>query len=155
MIITQIRVFKAIVILLSIGALLVLFLRFWDRPRPEEGMYTEVSIGKVSIPVTIADTEALRTQGLSNTAFLTEGTGKLFIFDEVGMYGFWMKDMRYAIDIIWIDENRTIVGVLDTITPDTYPTVFYPPVPVRYVLEVPAGFSKQYGIAEKQLLRLP
>lgn len=106
----------------------------------------EIKGKKTTIPVSVADTEAERAQGLSFTRELTEGRGKLFLFDAPGTYGFWMKDMRYPIDIVWIDSTWKVVAVTTDIAPETYPQVFYPPTDIRYVLELGAGDAERQGI---------
>lgn len=145
--VTQTRVFKAIFILLITGALLVLFVRF-GLPEKEDGGLTVnglVRIENTDIPVRIVETEKERTQGLSGTASLPEGKGMLFIFDSPASYGFWMKDMRYSIDIIWIDESRRVVGIAESVSQFSYPETFFPPVPVQYVLEMNSGDARRYG----------
>lgn len=146
--VTQTRVFKAIFILLITGALLVLFVRFGVPEKEGDGLVMNgfVRVENIDIPVRIVETEKERTQGLSGTASLPEGEGMLFIFDAPSMYGFWMKDMRYSIDIIWIDEANRVVGVDDSVSQFSYPEIFYPPAPVRYVLEMNSGGARQYGL---------
>ena len=111
-----------------------------------------VKINDTSIKVEIADTVESRAQGLSGKKTLQDGTGMLFIFDEPGQYGFWMKDMNFAIDIVWISESFEVIGIEHEVTPETFPTIFYPPGPVRYVLELPAGFSRNRGIDIEQFI---
>lgn len=125
---------KRIYILGAIGALLfgVLLLRS-DRVSPY------VTAGEMQIPVTIADSPAQRERGLSGTESLSKGTGKLFIFERPGTYGFWMKDMQYPIDIVWIDAGWKVVGVAAQVLPESYPEMVYPPSEVLYVLELNAG----------------
>lgn len=104
-----------------------------------------VVIGGDNIAVDVADEEAEQVQGLSGRSGLGPNEGMLFIYPEPSRPGFWMKDMRFDIDIVWIGEeggNTKIVAVLPYLTPQTFPQVFAPPedvAPVRYVLEVPAG----------------
>lgn len=107
-----------------------------------------VRIGGRDVRVLLADTPAKRTQGLSGRSGLGENEGMLFIFPEEGMYGFWMKDMNFSIDIIWIDSDGKVVHIAKSASPDSYPTSFSPPKPARYVLEVRAGFAEQYGVGE-------
>lgn len=95
--------------------------------------------GKVPFEVSIADSEEERSQGLSGVPRLPSQTGKLFIFENPGMYGFWMKDMNFTLDIVWIDESLTIVGIAHGATPESYPEVFFPPKAVTYVLEINSG----------------
>jgi uncharacterized membrane protein (UPF0127 family) len=131
------RILNCIYICLAIGALFGAL--FW---RPELSSYDYGSVvhaGDLIIPVNIADTVELREQGLSGTTSLPKGTGKLFIFDTPGVYGFWMKGMHYPIDIVWIDESWRVVGLTTNATPESYPTIFYPPASVRYVLELNSG----------------
>ena len=98
--------------------------------------------------VEVADTESTREQGLSGRLNLPEGQGMLFVFDTDGSWGIWMKDMRFAIDIVWADASGAIVTVSSNVAPDTYPEKsFYPIAPARYVLELPAGFTTAHGIA--------
>ncbi|MCX7927973.1 MAG: DUF192 domain-containing protein, partial [Candidatus Omnitrophica bacterium] len=62
----------------------------------------------------------------------------------------WMKNMRFPLDFIWIDSEKKIVEITQNVpicTVDNCP-VYSASVPIRYVLEVPAGFVKRYGISE-------
>ena len=74
----------------------------------------------------------------------------LFVFDEDGDWGIWMKDMQFPIDILYISQNGSVVSIDANISPNTYdtnpPEVFYPPLAVRYVLELPAGFAAAHTI---------
>lgn len=95
-----------------------------------------------SFRVEIADTDFLRAKGLSGHKPLSDYEGMLFMFDRPDTYGFWMKDMTFPIDIIWIDENWKIVHIENSVSPNTYPQSFYPDFPAKYVLEVKAGVSQ-------------
>jgi uncharacterized membrane protein (UPF0127 family) len=94
----------------------------------------------------IADTDASRRQGLSDKPSLPEDAGMLFVFDVPGQYGFWMKDMTFPLDMVWIGADKTVVSVSKDLSPDTYPEVFNPPVPISYVLEINAGSADRLGI---------
>jgi len=98
------------------------------------------------VVVEVADTEALREQGLSGRPNLPEGQGMLFVFDTDGVWGIWMKGMQFPIDIVWADASGTVVTVAVNIAPDTYPDSFYPTIPARYVLELQAGFTATHDI---------
>ena len=108
------------------------------------------------VHVEIADTDALREQGLSDRTSLAENTGMLFVFDQPVVPGFWMKDMHFPLDIIWISADSTIEGVEKNLSPDTYPKPFAPAAPVKYVLEVNAGYfdthSLKVGMQVRQVL---
>ncbi|KKW35567.1 hypothetical protein A2852_02860 [Candidatus Adlerbacteria bacterium RIFCSPHIGHO2_01_FULL_54_23] len=107
-----------------------------------------ISIGGAKVEVEIADSTAERIRGLSGRDPLPEGKGMLFIFESDGYHGIWMRDMRFALDIVWADAKGKIVTVARNVAPETYPKVFEPSALARYVLEVPAGFAKRNSIAE-------
>ncbi|MSR87693.1 MAG: DUF192 domain-containing protein [Candidatus Zambryskibacteria bacterium] len=121
---------------------------------PAPAHYQKVSTSQVdtlriddsTITVEIADTDEERSIGLSGRETLPSGQGLLFIFDETGLYGFWMYDMNYPIDIVWINSDWTVAGVQSGIDPDTYPKLFYPPSPIKYVLEINSGDASRLGI---------
>ncbi|MBP9816502.1 MAG: DUF192 domain-containing protein [Candidatus Pacebacteria bacterium] len=92
-----------------------------------------------------ADTNEERERGLSGRAEVPHNYAMLFVFDTPARYGFWMKDMRTSIDIIWLDENHVVTKVDEAILPSTFPTLFYPPTPTRFVLETAAGQAKVLG----------
>ena len=110
-----------------------------------------VTIKNTEIQAEVRDSALGRAQGLSGKQSLEEGHGMLFIFDSPGEYGFWMKDMNFAIDLLWIEDGK-IVGVAEHLVPEPEKniltlTVYKPPQPVRYVLELPDGNVKKYGFA--------
>lgn len=120
--------------------------------------YVRYETGNISlsngtnIPVYLADTPRVRTRGLSNKTYLPEGEGMLFVFEESGVYSFWMKDMNFSIDMIWIDQSGKVVHVESDVAPETYPTLFTSTEPALYVLEVNAGFTAQKGIRVGSML---
>lgn len=113
-----------------------------------------VFIGGVDVRVTIAQTQSEREKGLGGHAPLGIDEGMLFVFPKDGVHAFWMKDMQFAIDIIWISADGTIVHVVENVSPDTYPTSFASPGPARYVLEVPAGFVASHNVQIGDVARL-
>ena len=66
-----------------------------------------------------------------------------------------MKDMNYAIDIIWADQEGKIVHIEENVTPDTFPNTFSSPSPAWFVVEANAGFVAQHGIAIGDKIVLP
>jgi len=105
-----------------------------------------IAIGNTTLRVAIADSVQERTIGLSGTKELPQGTGLLFVFDAENIPGFWMKDMLFPIDIIWIAHDGTVVGIDENISPDSFPNVFRPTTRVQYVLEVPAYFALEHTV---------
>lgn len=142
---------KKLLLLVCASALLVISIKFFPYHCNSDACSTlsveqkEVSIGNINIKVEVADTESLREQGLSGRSGLADGSGMLFVFQEMGKYGFWMKDMNFPIDIIWIQGNK-VADIDQSVSPDTYPQIFYPEVDVNFVLEAPSGFAKDKGL---------
>ena len=111
-----------------------------------------VVIGETKLNVQVADSESERERGLSGKSSLNPGTGLLFVFDETGAHGIWMKDMLFPIDIIWIADNMQVIHLEENVSPDSFPTVFRSERFARFVLEVPAGFISEEGIKSGDLL---
>jgi hypothetical protein len=119
----------------------------WHMPDEQRADMAAVYIGGTTVSAWIADTPDERRRGLSGYATLPENQGMLFVFEEPGAYGMWMKDMNFSIDVVWISAGGVIVDVRENISPDTYPEVFTPRTSAQYVLELPADFVKTYGIS--------
>ena len=112
----------------------------------------EIYVADKKIVVDIADKLDEQTLGLSYRKSMSENTGMLFIFPQPGSMGFWMKNMNFSLDFIWIDSNNKIISIAKNISPKTYPKIFYSPLPVKYVLEVNAGWSDRNGIKNGDLV---
>lgn len=98
------------------------------------------------ITAEVADTKSSRELGLSGRTKMKEHDGMLFIFDSPGRYGFWMKDMLFPLDIIWINQNGIVVEIERSATPESYPKTFMNTSPANYILEVNAGVAEKQGI---------
>ncbi len=105
-----------------------------------------LKIGENELQVELADTEEKRVQGLSGRETLESGHGILFLFENPDFHGFWMKDMHFPIDIVWINEDSVVVGVEREVSPDTYPQIFSSNTKVKYVLEINSGEASSLGI---------
>lgn len=106
------------------------------------------------IHVSIADTSEERERGLSGRKRLALDEGMLFIFPQNGWYAFWMKDMRFSIDILWLSESGAVVHIVESVSPATYPTRFVSESSARYVLELPAGYAEAHKIEVGDIVRL-
>lgn len=94
----------------------------------------------------VAATPNQRRRGLSDYDSLDDNEGMLFIYDQPGNYGFWMKDMDFAIDVIWLDEDYEVVTVKRNLSPSSYPNTFYPTKPAKNVIEVASGTAQTLKI---------
>ena len=112
----------------------------------------EVIIGDNKITVEIADTENTRFKGLSGKDKIDENTGMLFVFDgSAAIRTFWMKDMKFPLDFIWINDNKIIqidkgIQIPQANTPDANLPTYTSKEPVNYVLEVNAGYTDKNNI---------
>lgn len=120
-------------------------------PTPSDATPT-VTIGGASFTVDLADTPEKRFQGLSGREILEEGTGMLFVFQEERQHTFWMKDMRFPLDMIWITAECTIADIIADVPnppPDqkngALPT-YSPSAPGTFVLELNAGVAAASGL---------
>jgi len=104
-----------------------------------------LAVGRTTLTVEVAQTPAERAQGLSGRESLAADEGMLFVFPESASHPFWMAGMHFPLDIVWISENKKVVGLSENIPPPPSGTpaesckLYYPPEPVKYVLEVNAG----------------
>jgi uncharacterized membrane protein (UPF0127 family) len=117
---------------------------FYFSKEPKEPTLT---IGDKSIYLIIADSDEERELGLGNRESLPENEAMLFVFEKPDKYAFWMKDMKFPIDIIWLDQEFKIVHIAYDVQVESYPEfIFEPPQESLYVLETVAGFAQKNGL---------
>jgi hypothetical protein len=107
-----------------------------------------VHVGDHAVVVEIVRTPAEQSLGLGNRDSLEWGRGMLFVYEKTGFLSFWMKRMRFDIDIVWIRDGR-VVGISAFVpypreNPNRPATVRSPEL-VDTVLEVPAGYAQANG----------
>jgi len=107
-----------------------------------------------TIHVSVADTGATRELGLGGHAPLAADEGMLFVFQQDAVNKFWMKDMTFPLDIIWLNADGGIVYIQPGLSPATYPSVYGPDTPTRYVLEVNAGYAAAHGVTVGDTVQL-
>ncbi len=98
------------------------------------------------LELAVAASQEEKSEGLSGYDNLASDEGMLFVYDQPGEYGFWMKNMEFAIDIFWLTEDNEVVGVKEEAQPSSYPQTFHPDQPAKKVVETPAGFTKTENI---------
>jgi len=109
----------------------------------------DIRIGAQRFAVEVAATPAARERGLSGHKPLARNAGMWFVMPEVGLPGFWMRGMRFPIDLIWVSPDQRVLGAatLPLCRKDRCP-IRYAPEPSAYVLEVAAGrFAGKAGDA--------
>ena len=116
---------------------------------------TVITESGISIPVEVSDTPEKRSLGLGKRDMLQKDWGMLFVFQKRIPHHFWMKDMRFPIDIIWIDNHRIVEMAKNVPPPEkgASPKVLKPIYPSNFVLEIEAGRAKTLGLRMGQKLR--
>ncbi|PKB80318.1 MAG: hypothetical protein BZY88_08915 [SAR202 cluster bacterium Io17-Chloro-G9] len=118
-----------------------------------------VTLGGVPFLVELAVTSRQRIQGLSGHPPLAPGAGMLFVFEQAGRYSFWMREMLFSLDMVWIDAECNVVHITRDAPPqrpdqdlDDLPR-YGPPVPALYVLEINAGAAESNAVTVGSTVR--
>jgi len=104
-------------------------------------------INDTKIFVEVADTVQKQAQGLSGRDSLPENQGMLFVFNQPNYYSFWMKEMKFPLDFVWID-NKQVAEITQNVQPQDYqpPKTLTPKEKVDMVLEINAGEAEKLNI---------
>lgn len=124
---------------LVIGLVVLLFLQ-------SRNFTHSLRIKNTELKVAIADSNEEKATGLCCRDSLLTNTGMLFVYDEPGIYQFWMKDTRIPLDMYWLNSDKKIIHIEENVQPSSYPRSFGPDAPAQYVLETNAGFARRYNI---------
>lgn|GEM_PF-684686 len=111
----------------------------------------EVTISRQRIFIEATKTQAEFTKGLGGRPCIPDDQGMFFAFSKPGQYRFWMKGMRFPIDILWINSDHRVAGVEINVSPSTYYSKF--PFfendkdhPAQYVLELKANKARDLKV---------
>ena len=115
---------------------------------------TQARLGGFNLSLETVTEPQAQERGLSRRSGLGAHDGMLFVFPHDDYYSFWMKDMKFPIDILWLDANYTIVDSAQAVQPSSYPQTFAPRVPARYVVELPAGFFVEHSLKIGNILEI-
>lgn len=138
---------RTFVVRLIVAVVLALMAVLWYlQPVQLAANQIRLTLGDTTITADVVDNEVTREQGLSGRSGLTDEEGMLFVFQDDGRPAFWMKDMLFAIDMIWLSSDKKVVYIAQNATPQSYPTSFYPDTNSRYVLEVPSGWVTRHHV---------
>jgi uncharacterized protein len=107
---------------------------------------TTVRIGAAQVDAEIAANEVERERGLSGRDELPDGRGMLFVYSGSAVRSYWMKGMRFPLDIIWIDRGRVTGVEADVPVPQGDLPLYSSRTPADRVLEVPAGWAAHHGV---------
>lgn len=151
-------------IAILVGALIVLIIAVWAfvnlRPLLGDlfgGNKGTVVVNGETFTVSLADTPEKQTKGLSGKRSLPTDQGMLFVFPEAGTPSFWMKEMQFPLDIIFINAT-TVTTVYDNVPPPADKNaplqVYKPTAPSDKVLELNGGQAAQLGIKPGTVLEI-
>ncbi|MEM1128127.1 MAG: DUF192 domain-containing protein [Bacteroidota bacterium] len=105
-----------------------------------------------TIAIEIADTDSSRERGMMQRTSFPPSSGMLFVFPNVAPRSFWMANTPLPLDIMFVDEDLTIVNIIKYTRPFSQASVSSEG-PAQYVVEVPAGFSDQHGLIATDRVR--
>jgi uncharacterized membrane protein (UPF0127 family) len=123
------------------------YMAFNSTPASPAGLkVVQLTIHKSHIFAEVADTPAAIEQGLGGRTSMPADRAMLFQFDSDGMYCFWMKEMHFPIDVVWLDNSKKVVHIKHRAQPSSYPDQICPDTDSRYVIEMNAGQAEKLGI---------
>jgi len=133
---------------LLLGAIVVVFVTVLLITLFVSKKSTKVIIGNQTFRVMVAKTDKEKQIGLSNKKQIAKDQGMLFIFDNSDLYSFWMKNMEFPIDIIYINGNKvtTVISNAKVPSSNTNLMIYQPEDKSDKVLEISAGLSNKYNI---------
>ena len=119
-----------------------------------------IMVDDVPLQVQIADSEPRRIRGLMFQEQLPNDQGMIFVFNEPGVYSLWMLNMQFPLDMIWFDENGSVVHIEKDISPCKKPIEIMacqsivPSGDALYILEITAGFIDEFNITKDSKLSI-
>lgn len=144
------KLIVGIIILIGILSALILLRVF-----PDNKTYVEIDNKKFYVDV--AKTNDQKEKGLSIYNELSSNKGMLFPFNDYGSHPFWMKGMKFSIDIIYIQNNK-IVNIFENLpfpkNENETPIIVKSSINSNYVLEINAGLSKKYNFKKGDIIKI-
>ncbi len=112
-------------------------------------IYVLKTLDGKKMKVEVAATAPARIRGLSGVSRMPTNTGMLFIFDKISVQSMWMVEMRFTLDILWLDEFMTIMHISPNCAPcpDRSNCPFFSSMyPVKYAIELNGGAAAAFGL---------
>lgn len=108
--------------------------------------FVQAKIGSEIFNLEVANTQAAREKGLSERDSLSKNDGMLFDFEQNGRWRIWMVQMRFPIDIAWLNDSKKIVYIKSNATPAEFPETYDAKQDSRYVIELQAGTLNRLNV---------
>ena len=150
---------KDLSLFLVFCAILITLAFFWLFTPPKKEANFSAEIKGELFSLEIANQPEQWVQGLSGQQSMADNQGLLFIFPDYKQRSFWMKDMLFAIDILWLKDNE-VVGFAKNVPPPPLGTSdsdlesYISPLPINMVLEVVAGTVDRLDIEKGDIISL-
>ncbi|MFO7809003.1 DUF192 domain-containing protein [Guyparkeria sp.] len=139
---------RPLVTTLLLGALLLVAWLTWGSPSSDDGTQRVMWLGGERFEIELATTPTSRQRGLMHRPPLAEDQGMLFIYPDEARRSFWMKNVSFAIDILYLDAEWRVIHRHEAVPPCRRdPCPGYPSdAAARYVLELPAGTAGRLSL---------
>jgi uncharacterized protein len=135
----------------AIALMVALFIATACQGQPKVTIVTKEGRER-SFQVEIADTPAKREMGLQYRRDLATDRGMIFLFPNESQQAFWMKNTPIPLDMIFINRDRKIVGIVEQATPFTLDSRSVNGAS-QYVLEINGGLARKYGLMKGDSVR--
>ena len=118
-----------------------------EEPREEPVGLAKIRVGQAQVGIEIADTVEEKSLGLGGRESLPQDQGMLFVYDQPGVYGFWMKGMKFPLDFVWISQGKVVEVTQNVpVNNEVMPSVYQPKVVIEAMLEVNAGWVEKNNV---------
>jgi len=111
----------------------------------------QIVIGTKEYKINLTQTEEDRKKGLAVFDSLTANEGMLFSFDQEDYYVFWMKEMKFNIDIIFLDKDKKVLDVFENVkaepgVQDMDLKTYSSKLKSQFIIELKEGETRKNGI---------
>ncbi len=111
---------------------------------------SQITLAGTTFRLEVTKTLSDQERGLGGRSGLAAHAGMLFAYQGTAQRCMWMKDMKFDIDIVWIDSSRKVTKIESSLSPATYPQIYC--ADAQNVVELPAGTAQQYDLKVGQTL---
>lgn len=146
-----------LLLLIGVGALVVFSQNSFKNSLLPFAKSPTATINNHTFNLFVVKTQKEKETGLSEKSSLAENYGMLFLFEKADYYSFWMKGMKFPIDIIYIKKDHIVTiyhGLLPPTSKEENPPTYAPTEPADTILEINAGLSKKYGFKNNDVVKI-
>ncbi len=139
---------RHIILTLTVLCAAIAFLTLALHSASKTDDHREIKVGATAFRVRIADSTAEQMQGLSGVERLDDDEGMLFVFPDTAPRQFWMKDMRFPLDVLWIADG-VVADISHSVPAPTAADIprMGTELEVNQVLEIRGGTARRLGIS--------